>query len=796
MLDPFNPTYYPLASTSQGFDGMIGVVTKSTCSVPYSAALNRHPDVSGAISIASGASHCYLQSLRKAGAVAGTYQSVQEYVPLYILPYAIAADEYPPAMSNAGSGEVIRKSQVNYGVLRNLTKPTGARDVATALSWVADIYPHLGWIADPFRGFHNSANVKAVDGYSAYLGRDHAKVVASLHWAASNAAKDPAIDWVVKTAISIYGTYQRGWIGGRGAGQWHGYHEILYAAAFLLGHSGMLAAAQAMQSNMVSPFGYVDAGAVAKSAAFPDIYVYNRPFFTEEIGKPYYFGDGVGGDVSRRYATICTPATVEALGPVLALQNGPGGISGGAAILQGSMSPSNLKSAALAYCDRFRNFQPNLFANENTPEELETWDAFRDLHTADPKWTGRPDQINAQRSTIRFTGAAGAINWDYAGFDWASEVVTNRRVMVSLDGILGPVTTGAALTGSITTGLLLGVPHYCQIAQDSASGTGMWSANYPYDYNDPERNIATPTGTVANAAPSYAGRVTPRIMVPDKPSWAGPSWVENAAPNNTVVKYKCAVGYPSGFPAPAYPGGFVPQWKLDGVNVGPATLEYNRDFLTGGVLTCELTVTTTSGSVVYTTPGITITAIAADPATTLIDTTFGPDFALKYASINAAIVTSGGTKVLLPYQEFGADSQPDNDTVPPYDVSSLTDGAIWLDKTGTQPRLYIPIPGCVSGKTYRVITTVAPNYGNQVFPNSVYWAVDQLFQIERTMAGTDYHNVTLSKGVNRQIYALTVDRTFTADHTGTLWCSYANPTGTGGTSGGDIYVASLSVKEA
>ena len=214
--------------------------------------------------------------------------------------------------------------------------------------------------------------LRIADNYSAYVGRDNAKVVASLHWTNTDAAKEPAAVWVVKTATTIYGTYQRGWTGGRGAGQWHGYHEILYAGAFLLGHSGMLAAAQAMQSNMVTPYKYVEAIDIAKSAAFPDQYLYNRPFFTEEAGKPLYFGDGVGGDIGRRYLTVCAPATIEALGPVLVMQNGPGGITGYDALLQGAMGVSN-KSAALAFSDRFRNLTPNLFSNALTVDETEVW---------------------------------------------------------------------------------------------------------------------------------------------------------------------------------------------------------------------------------------------------------------------------------------------------------------------------------------------------------------------------------------------------------------------------------------
>ena len=795
MLDPYNGTYYPAASSSQGFDGSIatGTVVKATCRVPYDAALNRHPTISGAISVASGASHCYVQSKRRAGG-AGGYKSVEEYVPFYVLPYQIAVDEFPPPMSNAGSGEVVRKSQINYATLRNVTMPAGARTVSAAIAAVPDIYPHMGWVADPFRAFQNSG--ASNDNYSAYVGRDNAKVVAALHWTNTDAAKEPAAVWIVKTAITIYGTYQRGWMGGRGAGQWHGYHEILYAGAFLLGHSGMLAAAQAMQSNMVTPFRYVGALDLGKSAAWPDTYLYNRPFFSDEIDKPLYFGDGVGGDISRRYLTVCTPATIEALGPVIAMQNGPGGVTGYDAVLQGSMSPANAKSAPLAFCDRYRNLTPNSFAQQNSQSELDAWDLFRNaIPTA--KWTGRPEQINAEASTARFTGVANGIQWNFTNYNWASETVTNRRVMISLDGMLGPVTTGAALSGTVTTDLL-GVPHYCQFAQDSASGTGRYSVNYPWLAGGVERNKATPTGTLANAAPSYAGRVTPRIMVPERPDYEGPSWIDNSTPDNTVVTYKCAVGYPSGFPAPVYPTDFAAQWKLDGANIAGATaITYTRDFLTGGVLTCELTVTTTSGSVVYTTPGITVTAIAADPATTLIDTTFGPDFALKYASINAAIVMSGANKVLRPYQEFGADAEPTSSLVQPYDLTSLTPGCIQMDKTSVQPRMYIPIPGCVAGKTYRVITTIAVNFGSHVSPYNVgNWAIDAQFQIERTQGGTDYHNVVMSKGVNNQIYALTVDRTFTADHTGNLWCSYIIATGTGGASAGDIYVASLSVKEA
>ena len=795
MLDPYNGTYYPAASSSQGFDGSIatGAVVKATCRVPYDAALNRHPTISGAISVASGASHCYVQSKRRTGG-AGGYKAVEEYVPFYVLPYQIAVDEFPPPMSNAGSGEVVRKSQINYAALRNVTMPAGARTVAAAIAAVPDIYPHMGWVADPFRAFQNSG--ASPDNYSAYVGRDNAKVVASLHWTNTDAAKEPAAVWVVKTAIAIYGTYQRGWTGGRGAGQWHGYHEILYAGAFLLGHSGMLAAAQAMQSNMVTPFNYVSALDIAKSAAWPDQYLYNRPFFAEEVGKPIYVGDGVGGDISRRYLTVCTPSTIEALGPVIALQNGPGGVAGYDVVLQGAMSVSNVKSAALAFCDRFRNLTPNPFSQPNSQAELDTWDLFRNAIPI-AKWAGLPEQINSEDTVTKFTGIASGITWSYAGYNWASEPVTNRRIMVSLDGMLGPVVTGAALTGTITADLL-GVVHYCQIAQDSASGAGRFSVNYPRVATGSERNRATPTGTLANAAPSYASRITPRIMVPEKPNYEGPTWIENAAPDNTVVNYKCAVGYPSGFPAPVYPTDFTCQWKLDGANISGATsLTYTRDFLTGGTLTCELTVTTTSGSVAYTTPGLTITAIPADPATTLIDTTFGPDFALKYAAINSSIVMSAANKVLWPYLEFGADAEPTNDVVLPYDLTSLTPGCIQMDKTGPQPRMFIPIPGCVSGKTYRVITTIAANFGQHIFPNSTgWWAVNAQFQIERTQGGTDYHNVSMDKTTNKQIYALTVDRTFTADHTGTLWCTYLVATGTGGASAGDIYVASLSVKEA
>jgi len=294
----------------------------------------------------------------------------------------------------------------------------------------------------------------------------------------------------------------------------------------------------------------------------------------------------------------------------------------------------------------------------------------------------------------QFSGGDGQISWDYTGYDYATETVTRRDMRYSLDGVQWVEETDVGLTGSVG-GLVQGAPHYCGFRQVSAAGPGAWSLSYPRDVpitSGTFRNVATTTGTAADAAPSNA--TTPVVHHKLHPAWGahegnwGPLSGSIAV---DAVELASGVGYWSGYPAPS----FSYQWLRNGGAISGATQQiYTRTAADATAsLSCRVTATNDSGSTNGTTPAVTAPPLTVLPSSTLIDTEFRGAFAVDYESEIANIVASGCDAAHRP-----GDVQQDDATGA---YSSM--GSLGIDKDGAYPSVLLPCQKPAdAGTTYTV----------------------------------------------------------------------------------------------
>jgi len=679
MLSPYGGTTPQSTGTlPQGFDGLIGsqaVLTKA--GVPYDTAVNVSPTKTGGatLTIAPGWQGVIVKQIRRAGAVNGTYEVSEKYVYFNVVTAVPDEYSYPLAPSDPTPTIYGKSTTANRNIFRNLAPYTGMVDSTTCLSKFPRGMPAMGWGGEVLRRMHVLAGYS---GYSAQYGPDLSDARLLLHSNVSDANTDELFDRCVMHGIHIYGAYKAGYRGMAGAGQ--GFNEVddLYIAAFALGNQTMLDAANDMRSNLTSQFRYVASGDVGYAAKFPGGvgvgYRYRATYQNAHLGVPEWQPSDAG--IIARYRSVCSPASLPASMSVALLQNGPSGASGDQAMVAGGYT------AALEYMDRLVNYT-DMPLGARHRQMYADWRSTVAL----PQWLGTPEPFDLPGTYI--TAGAGSLAYNFTTPSYSIGAVTRVDIRYSLDAVGWTVINNTTISGTIT-GLMRGVKYYVSVRFWNAQGAGLWSYNWPAELTPGqnagvwllERNIGTPTGTAANAAP--VNITPPALYYKPYPKFLGPIY-EPAAGVSSLRELFAWKGDWSGYPAPT----FTFQYKSNGANI---TAETAFNYLLWGYdagqsITCDVTATNSSGSVTIGTDTI-IPAAATGAQAYYVPS--GVDNALPQKIVETwagtpAITLLKKTVVSEPVAQLSINTTGANrfwalaDVLPIGDLSSVAEGEIYSE---------------------------------------------------------------------------------------------------------------------
>jgi hypothetical protein len=652
-----NPAAAALDSP-QGFDERASLPPASgTGRVPFAASANIDPGYTGAtIVIAPGERAVITKSTQRAG-MAGTngYRQVGAYSHFTFLPAAdCTADMFAPPPSRPAH-PIYRLSDIDYSVLRSLTPPAGFPTAAEVLAIDQQDWAFFGFgglSGENLRRIQTAYSGNVSESYPAGLGRGLASILYAAH-CTTGAEREAIVKHIVRRGIDLHGTaLSTPWgAGSAGAGMHHVYAPVRYMTAFLLGDAAMLVSAQAQLSNTFTHPFLVPSLEEGRFVAFPansgQFFQNRATFASEDIGKPWWRDTWRGSNVNTRYIQVSLPVGAMEAFPVLLLQNGPGGVTGVQAALQGPNDSSNTRSAIMQVYDRVRDwyeldyqFFLTVPVSINFGAAITAWRG----EIAGYGWSGTPDVVEDQRIAARTiaTATADGFTWNLGVSPWdratGNSPILEWQVQYSLDGVQWRNVDTQGVSGT-QGGLIRGRKYYARHRRRNANGWGKWSFHHPLgnsgfasenaDFPNAERNTFTPSGSGTPAA--LVQRVAPALFKPRYPRWLGLEFVAAAPLVPGDVYVSRGDGDWSGFPAPTITG----QYLLDGVPVPGATLReyYWNGSDAGKVLTFSGVAANGSGpDVPFTTAGVTLPATFGSKAFYL---PIGPDngFPIKVQTV-------------------------------------------------------------------------------------------------------------------------------------------------------------------
>lgn len=755
MIDPISTD-----SNGQGFEPHAGSSAQGPTKIaPYVGGLNKDPAVAGAIPIAAGSSFSVVKAIRAAGATSGTYKPIDRYVPISVMgspPPGPGTWLRPPCVGTHDK-TWRRVEDVNWGIFQRRTRPSGVvapgAGLANILAWRVRCVPSWAAVTETTRRTR-PAGEPAADGYATVLGREYSLIRLGLHGPENKLSPSTQADqdartlalWFIKRGLDCIAAARGGEAYGAGAGHHFGYLPDAYMAAFAFRDQDMLDQCYRMRSSTVNlhfwvtanDVGYPVTGNWGTTSGGDELS--GLSYQLEDVGVPVWSCDAwadvdgvappnfsmssrksMNASIMHSYEAATFDPRIREVMDIGMLQDGPGGQSGARALRGGSQEegPTNIRAAALALVDKIRTWTPYVSqgAGGASATSNAIYDAWRQ-HVGQTVWTGRPDRCESP-ATVLFSqgGAAGEIDFDHAGIDYATETVTGRDVGYSLDGKhFVSVDIGTARTHTIT-GLRHGTAYQCRYRQRSASGNSSWSPNVPLFLNgDPgdapystPRGVVTTQGTssgaVANASP-------PRIVHNPYPGVAWPFYevTPSTCPYETTELVAGLGNWTGGSGAlsPTF------QWKrktAGGYNDIPgatAATYSRRPADSGTAVKCTITI----GGVSVDTQEAEIPATQTFGPNVLIDTDFTGVWPLEWPALDAAVVTGAATYV----------------HAPGYVSVDGGVGGIFAQKTAAGPSIAIPLTGAAAAGTYGYKVTVS--IGERVPPGGSAGSIaDHVFQL-------------------------------------------------------------------
>lgn len=776
MVDPY------MGGNAQGFDEYFAEGDASwvnAAKTPYSAALNADPAISGAITIGIGDKKSITKSVRLASVTAPeVWQVADRYVTLTIWDVALPAGAYAPAASSLTKPIYYRP--LTFPSLRSLTMPVSFNETpAHTLALVPDNLGLWGIGGENTRRLRldNAINPAASSNYAAQVSPFYSRLLAQLHRdTLTSGDRRDIVDRVIRFGAQVEAIIDRGGSISllSGAGQGGGIHPWLYAAAFLTQSTTLMAKARALETQMMTPkwvpSAYVGAPTPGKSGASA------QPFYDEHVGVPFVVPDEFGSNNDTRYGVIAASNIAWDMMALLPLQSGPNTVDFSTELLDdGAYDTTNQRAATLMFLDRYRTWTAVFGSYNPTDQWADLYDMMQPLIGRTP-WTGAPDQVPDWNSYEYFTAGDGQISWDLNGTDFATEAVSRVDFRHSLDGVQWIEVSDVADAG-VKTQLMRGVGYWCGLRQQSASGIGLWSVNYPKALSDMpggitvDRNVVLTTGTEAAVTPTNT--VAPAIYQRINPAWSYKVWEAAAATlSGEAVELIAGVGDWSGYPAPT----FSYQWKRDGVAISGATGKgYNRVAADAGTVT-SFTLIPSAGTAI-TSAGVTAPPLATLDAGVLIDTDFRGAWPIDYEAEVSAIASIDADYSHEPALQF---------------VGLTTDmGGVRADKTGARGNITIPLSqSATADTTYDIVAQLVMDNWTNATP---------IFRVFGGVAGAESPLFEFTATPTEEVTVYNITGTFaigSGDTDLSLNLFLKSDTGTGGTTGGDPILTKIKISNS
>ena len=811
VQDPFlDPTVVGnVRSARQGWDQALENNAEQGSTV-YLPTLNLHPSAhsNGDIVVPSGSNTTFTMLVRsvdfnpvKTGGSNRHWRIVEEYVHFTFLSAIPGADLILPSPS-ATTKELFYFNAMATDIYSSFAPPVdfdfaNAEEALEYLPPDMGLYGLVGEYGESFRmdaAYNNSgANYpqELAPGYNSARAMKHASTI-------TQNEREALMLRSLEHAIQVKGlmdTHNYNTptnpppapsMNGLGAGRRATWHAPLYELAFATGRSDILADARTFKTSMTDQSRWakdIDVGAYVKGGESGNPRA-GQVFSEEMVDVPFILPDDFTSRRDGDYTRLAIGNAMWEQIPVAMLKNGPGGVSGVDAMLDGPFDTTNPKAASLAFASRHNSANRDADSLNYLPTHR-GWDDLHSFVKANcgfPNWTGVPDQLPWDDY---FTATAGGVDHDLQGDSFATETVTSVDRGISLDKVQYIDDLDVGTSGS-KTGLLRGVKHWGRLRQNSASGSGPWSRHIP-DAHPPSSgldvNTFTPTGTEAASAP--VNTVAPVIHAlrhteTDYEEW-GPVTGSLA---QGQMQLAAGFGYWSGFPAPDYTLATF-SWRRGATVVGSAQKYTATAADAGSDLVCDVTPV---GGPTVTTAAVSVPALAVLPATSLVDMDFKGNTALDYETELAAMISANCTTRLVPSEKFWSG------------LTGVNTGGLWLDKTSPRPEIVLPFKNqAVAGTTYNYTVQIVVGWqGRQGFQDFRNRSVNvEIRSGSNVYADLSQTNIAQNADFHPVLVEFTGSFSVAGGETDLDLEAYVQiNANTGGANSGDGYLTRLLVEEA